>query len=161
VEVQIANAMSAAPLAIAQEATLIGFPAEEGGDMVVLREGANKWTCYADWPATPGNDPMCLDPTWQAWFAAYATGAEPQVTTLGISYMLAGGTTASNTDPFASGPAAGEEWVTDPPHVMLLMPGGFDPADFTTDHHSGGPYIMWEGTPYEHLMVPVQGEQSE
>jgi len=28
-------------------------------------------------------------------------------------------------------------------------------TDFTTDHTSGQPYIMWEGTPYEHIMMPV------
>jgi hypothetical protein len=44
---------------------------------------------------------------------------------------------------------------------MLLVPGGFDPAVFTTDHRSGGPYTMWAGTPYAHLMVPVQVAPSE
>jgi hypothetical protein len=38
---------------------------------------------------------------------------------------------------------------------MLVVPGGLDPEVFTTDHTSGEPYIMWEGTPYEHLMIPV------
>src|SRR5687767_10372599 len=74
VEVQIANAMSAGPAAIAHDATILGFPVEEGGEMVVLREGANKWTCMADWPASPGNDPMCIDPVWMAWNDAYAAG---------------------------------------------------------------------------------------
>jgi hypothetical protein len=27
---------------------------------------------------------------------------------------------------------------------------------FTKDHHSGGPYVMFGRTPYEHLMVPVE-----
>lgn len=40
-------------------------------------------------------------------------------------------------------------------HIMLLVPGGFDATQFTTDHHSGEPYIMWDDTPYEHLMIPV------
>jgi hypothetical protein len=155
VEVQIANALSAAPLAVAQDAAIVGYPTAEGGDMVPLRAGLNDWTCYPDWPATPGNDPMCLDPVWQAWFAAYVTGAEPETTILGIAYMLAGGSEASATDPTALAPAAGEEWLVSPPHLMLLMPGGFDPADFPGGHHSGEPWIMWEGTPYEHLMVPV------
>jgi hypothetical protein len=29
--------------------------------MVVLREGTNGWTCYTDWPVSPGNDPACYD----------------------------------------------------------------------------------------------------
>jgi hypothetical protein len=28
-----------------------------------------------------------------------------------------------------------------PAHLMLLMPGGFDAKQFTTDHASGFPYI--------------------
>jgi hypothetical protein len=39
---------------------------------------------------------------------------------------------------------------------MVLIPGKWDPAVFTKDHHSGGPYVMFGGTPYEHLMVPVE-----
>jgi hypothetical protein len=161
VEMQIANAKSAAPAAVANDATILGWPAEEGGEMVVLHEGSNKWTCIADWPASPGNDPACYDPIWMAWNDAYAAGEEPEVTKPGIAYMLQGGSDPSNTDPMALAPAEGEEWVTSLPHIMVLVPGGFDPTDFTTDHHSGEPYIMWEGTPYEHLMTPVlEGEAS-
>ncbi len=28
-------------------------------------------------------------------------------------------------------------------------------AYFSTDPHNGGPYVMWKGTPYAHLMVPI------
>jgi hypothetical protein len=149
------NAMSAAPLAIAKDATLIGWPATEGGDMVVLRQGTNDWACVADWPATPGNDPQCNDPVWTVWSDAFAAGKEPEITAPGIAYMLVGGSDPSNTDPMAMEPAPGEDWVTTPPHIMLLLPGGFDTGQFTTDHTSGFPYIMFEGTPYEHLMIPV------
>ena len=43
-EVQIANAMAAAPMVIAKDATILGFPVE-GEEMVLLREGTNGWTC--------------------------------------------------------------------------------------------------------------------
>lgn len=154
-DAQIRNAMSAAPLAIAKDATILGWPSEEGGDMVVLREGSNDWTCIADWPVSPGNDPSCNDPVWTAWNDAYAKGEEPTITQPGFAYMLAGGSDPSNTDPMAMAPAPGEDWVATPPHIMLLVPDGFDATQFSTDHTSGEPYIMWEGTPYEHLMIPV------
>ena len=51
--------------------------------------------------------------------------------------MLQGGDDTSNTDPFAPVPAEGEPWVSTPPHLMLLLPGGFDASQFTTDHVSG------------------------
>lgn len=76
------------------------------------------------------------------------------MTAPGVAYMLQGGDDTSNTDPFAPVPAEGQEWVSTAPHLMLLLPGGFDASQFTTDHASGLPYIMWDGTPYEHLMVP-------
>jgi hypothetical protein len=154
VDVQIANAMSAAPLAIAKDATILGFPVE-GTEMVVLRKGTNEWTCFTDWPASPTNDPQCNDPVWTAWTEAFLAGKDPQVTQPGLGYMLQGGDDTSNTDPFAPVPEKGQPWVTTAPHLMLLLPGGFDAKQFTTDHTSGKPYIMWEGTPYEHLMIPV------
>ena len=147
--------MSAALPVIAESATIIDWPSEPGGEPALLREGSNDWLCLPDNIGTPGNDPMCVDPTWTSWMNAFMAGTAPEITAPGISYMLAGGSDPSNYDPYATEPQEGEDWVNSGPHIMLLMPGGFDPADFSTDPLSGGPYIMWEGTPYEHLMVPV------
>jgi hypothetical protein len=154
-EVQIANAMGAAPMVVAKDATILGFPVEEGGEMIVLREGTNGWTCYVDWPASPGDDPVCYDPAFSVWAAALATGTDPGLTTAAVSYMLAGGSDPSMTDPMAMEPAAGEDWITTPSHIMIVAPSDLDPTVFSTDPTSGEPYIMWEGTPFEHLMIPV------
>ena len=75
VEAQIANAMSAAPMAVAKDATILGFPTE-GTEMVVLRKGTSDWTCFTDWPASPANDPQCNDPVWTAWTEAFLAGEE-------------------------------------------------------------------------------------
>ena len=130
---KIANAMSAGPAAITAQATILDWPSDPAGDMIVLREGSNGWTCYTDWPATPGNDPMCLDQVWVEWNDTFALGETPNVTSLGFGYMLAGGSAASNTDPFAMEPAPGEDWMSSPPHVMLLYPDSVDLSQFTTD----------------------------
>jgi hypothetical protein len=37
---------------------------------------------------------------------------------------------------------------------MIIAPPELLEA-FPTDPNSGGPYVMWAGTPYAHLMVPV------
>ena len=58
----IANAESAAPATIAHDATILGWD-EEGMPSVLLREGTNGWTCYDDWPVSPGNDPACSTPS--------------------------------------------------------------------------------------------------
>jgi hypothetical protein len=158
-QAKIEVAMSAAPASIADNATIYDLALDAAGKFVVLREGSNGWSCFPDAPGTPANDPMCLDPTWLAWLSAYVAGEEPKTTVLGLAYMLQGGSDASNTDPFATGPAEGDEWVASPPHVMILLPGKIDQTAFSTDHHNGGPWIMWAGTPFEHIMMPVaEGE---
>ncbi|MCL4835875.1 MAG: hypothetical protein KJZ86_25780 [Caldilineaceae bacterium] len=152
----IRNAMSAAPLSIAQNATILGWPTEAGGGMTVLREGTNGWTCVPDDPSSPTNDPMCLDRMWVAWLEAYMTGSEPQFTSVGLAYMLQGGSGASSSDPTATAPPPGQEWLIVPPHMMIVSPQPFDQTLFSTDPASGGPFVVWAGTPYEHLVIPVQ-----
>jgi len=155
-EAKIASAMSAAPMAIAQNATILDFSAEGGAPFVELRQGSNGWTCLPDWPVSPGNDPVCNDRVWMQWQEAFMAGTEPDITAPGLAYMLQGGSDASNTDPYAMEPAPGEDWVNSPAHVMLLFPGKLDTSLFSTDPNSGGPYVMWAGTPYEHIMMPVE-----
>jgi hypothetical protein len=135
---------------------------DDAGNLVVLREGSNGCFCVPDDPNTPGLDPMCFDQTWMDWVQAYVAGEEPNTRVVGLAYMLHGGSDASNTDPFATGPEEGNEWITSPAHVMLIVPGELDQSVFSTDPLSGGPWIMWAGTPYEHIMMPVaEGEMGE
>ena len=152
VSAEMLSAMSSAPASIAQNATIMGQPEKAGDPMIVLQEGTNGWVCYPDRAVSPGDDPMCSDAIMDAGFAAGATRDVPGP---GLGYMLAGGSDESNTDPTATGPAEGEDWVTTPPHLMLMVPGGFDADYFTTDHTSGYPYIMFAGTDFEHMMIPV------
>lgn len=157
-DAKIEDAMSAAPPSVARDATIYDLDVDDQGNFIVLREGSNGWSCFPDAPGTPSVDPMCLDQTWMAWLAALIAQQEPNTTVPGLAYMLQGGSDASNTDPFATEPAEGDEWVSSPPHVMLLLPEELDQSVFSTDHASGGPFIMWAGTPYEHIMMPVSGD---
>jgi hypothetical protein len=157
-EAKILSAMSAGPKEIAQDARIVDYPKEAGQPLIELREGTNEWTCFPDWEATPGENPQCFDEMWMRWFEAISAGTEPNTMAPGMVYMLQGGSDASNTDPFATKPEEGEEWVSSPPHVMLIIPGELGGNHAATDHHSGGPWVMYAGTPYEHLMVPVEGK---
>lgn len=154
-DAKITQAMSAAPPAIANDATIYDLNVDDQGNFIVLREGTNGWSCFPDAPGTPSVDPMCLDQTWMGWLAALIAQKDPDTKVPGLAYMLQGGSDASNTDPYATEPAEGDEWVSSPPHVMVLLPGKLDQTVFSTDHASGGPFIMWAGTPYEHIMMPV------
>ncbi|MBI2468645.1 MAG: hypothetical protein HYV62_12670 [Candidatus Rokubacteria bacterium] len=153
---KIRNAMSAAPRSLAQNATVLDWPAKPGDQPAVLRKGTNDWTCFPDDPGTPANDPQCFDKLSMEWIQAYLAKKEPKLAAPGLGYMLRGGGSASNTDPFATKPAAGEKWMKEAPHVMVFPTGKLDPNAYGTDPHSGKPWIMWAGTPYEHLMIPVK-----
>jgi hypothetical protein len=154
----VQSAMSAAPMAIAKDAAIVDYPTQAGEPLIEVRKGTNGWTCFPDWQATPGNDPQCLDETWMQWNDAFMGGTKPNIAAPGIAYMLQGGSDASNTDPMAMKPPKGEEWLSTGPHIMILVPGKVGSDRFPTTQHSGGPWLMWAGTPYEHVMVPVKDE---
>jgi hypothetical protein len=150
----VESAMSAAPRSIAHDASIV--IANPDGTMKTVREGTNGWTCMPDSPATPGPDPMCMDANAAKWAAAWIGHKPPPANTVGVMYMLEGGTDASNTDPYATAPTADNDWVKTGPHIMIV-----GSPDVLKGHPSGakpettGPYVMWAGTPYAHLMVPV------
>jgi hypothetical protein len=154
-EGKIKNAMSAAPMSIAKDATIMDWPAAEGAQPKQLRAGTNGWVCLPNDPATPGDDPVCMDSVFQKMIDAYMQKKPFSTDTAGVSYMLQGGAAASNTDPYKTSPDAGEKWIMDPPHVMWISPNPADLDKLATDPHSGGPYVMWKGTPYAHVMIPV------
>ncbi len=160
-QAKIENAMRAAPLAISADATILDNELDDAGKFVVLRAGSNGWSCLPDALGTPGPDPWCFDQTWLEWAYAFTAQTEPKTTVPGLAYMLQGGSDASNTDPFATEPEAGNEWMNSPAHIMILLPEDLAQSGFSPDYQSGGPWIMWAGTPYEHLMMPVaEGEMA-
>ena len=99
-------------------------------------------------------EPMRLDKQWQNWAKAWMGKTEPKFEGTGIAYMLRGDNGASNTDPWAKKPTADNEWVVSPAHIMLLFEDKKMLDSYPTDPKNGGPWVMWKGTPYAHLMVP-------
>jgi hypothetical protein len=152
----IASAESAAPPNVGKHATIVAMDAD--GKMRTLRKGTNNFTCMPDSPATPGPDPMCMDPAAMEWAHAYLTHASPTPGKIGFMYMLAGGTDASNTDPYATKPTATNHWIQTGPHVMIVGadPSFYDAYPKSADPDTSVPYVMWAGTPYQHLMAPVR-----
>ncbi|MGI9076846.1 MAG: hypothetical protein ACR2G6_05860 [Gemmatimonadaceae bacterium] len=153
---RIAEAMSAAPVSIARNATIKDWPKSDGGEMAVLREGSNGWVCLPTPPQLPGREPMCIDSQWEKWLAAYMAKTTPEITATGYSYMLNARSQGSNTDPYATKKTADNEWHMVGPHVMVLHADPKMYESISTDHHSGGPYVMFKGTPYAHVMWPIR-----
>jgi hypothetical protein len=162
-EGKIRNAVSAAPDSVASAATIMDWPATEGGKATQLRAGTNGWVCF---PASPnptgavGQDPMCLDAEFQKWAGAWMTKKPPKLTGVGVAYMLQGDRGASVTDPYAKTPAAAknaQDWVVAGPHVMVTTPNTAALSSLPGVPTGGTPWVMWKGTPYAHIMVPVKG----
>lgn len=149
-EALIAEALSAAPASLAANATVADW---EGN---VLREGSGAYTCLPT-PAAfeAGTAPMCMDEPWMAWADAWGNKTDLSIDRIGISYMLAGDGGASNIDPYATGPTEDNDWVVEGPHMMIITPDAALLDALPTDFDSGGPYVMWKGSPYAHIMVPV------
>lgn len=154
-QTRIANAESAAPASISRQAAVLDYPAE-GTEFVVLRKGVNEWTCFPDYEPSPGNDPYCFDKYGMQWLDAYYAGKAPKLEKAGLAYRLQGGSDPSLTDPLATVPAKGEQWVAHGPHLVIFPAGGLDASDYSGDHHGGGVWVMNPGTAYEHLHVPVK-----
>jgi hypothetical protein len=152
----IKSAMSAAPAKVAKGAAIMAMEAD--GKMRTVREGSNGFTCMADNPATPGPDPMCMDKNAMEWVHAWIGHTAPPAGKVGFMYMLEGGTDASNTDPYATKPEANNHWVKTGPHVMIVGADAsfYDNYPKSADPDTSVPYIMWAGTPYQHLMAPVK-----
>ena len=152
----IHSAMQAAPAKVASGAAIVAM--QPDGSMRTVRAGSNGFTCMADNPATPGPDPMCMDAAAMAWAGAWMGHQVPASGKIGLMYMLAGGTDASNTDPYATKPDASNHWVQTGAHVMIV---GADPAFYDmypkdADPDTSVPYVMWPDTPYQHLMIPIK-----
>jgi len=153
-QADIQSAMSAAPMSLAKNATI------QTWDGKVLREGTNGWTCLPDMPDNGGTDPYCVDAAWLNLIKALQEGKDPTYDKVGIAYMLAGDAPVSNVKP--GGKKEDGDWVEGlKAHLMILVPDQSMYDNISTDPENGGPWIMWPGTPYAHIMVPVDSYPSE
>jgi hypothetical protein len=147
-QVKIARAMSAGPTEVAKAARIVDTDAQ--GKMVVLREGNNGFTCMPGNLKVVGEPPKCVDAPSMQWFAdARAHKLKPTNTVPGITYMLAGATQRSDSDPNDTTRMTIEVG----PHWMIMWP--FDPktTGLPTTHKPTGAYIMWAGSPYAHVHI--------
>jgi hypothetical protein len=144
----IAKASAAAPASVAKGATIVRM---DGQGMRTLQTGSNGFTCMVVGPG----DAMCADQNAMQWANAYLKHGTPP-SNIGFVYMLSGDNGASNTDPYATAQSPNNHWVKTGPHVMIVGPMASNmgyPA--SPDPDPTKPYVMWAGTPYAHVMIPV------
>jgi hypothetical protein len=147
-QTKIARALSAGPPDVAKAATVAEMDSQV--KMTILRAGTNGFTCMPGNLKVIGQPPMCVDAASMQWYAdAKAHKPRPTNTVPGITYMLAGATQRSDSDPndMTSMP------IEIGPHWMIMWP--FDPktTGLPTTHKATGAYIMFAGSPYAHLHI--------
>ena len=139
-------------------------------DGTVLREGTNGWTAMPGNPrgmSDPENGwkdpheamPMVMDAQAMKWAMAFMSGKKPELDHDGWMYMLHGDMGEDNTKQsvFNKEDAAEGHWIESGPHIMLMPKDPSSLKALTSDFNSGGPYIMFEGTGYDHVMIPLEG----
>lgn len=147
-QVKIERAMSAGPPEIARSARIIDK--DFRGHSVILRQGSNGFTCMPGNPNVIGDPPMCADGPSMRWAADFAAHKpKPTNTVPGITYMLAGATQRSDSDPFDKTSPA----ITVGPHWMIMWPFDAKATGLPTAHRATGAYIMWSGTAWAHVHV--------
>ena len=147
-EQKVTEALRAAPPGIALHATVKEW------DGAILRQGDNGWVCYPS-PGSMPSSPMCFDSVWEKWAPAWMNKKPFKTDRIGLAYMLMGDSGSSNVDPYAAKPTPDNEWVVEGPHLMILVPDEKMLSGLPDDPGAGAPYVMWKGTPYAHIMVPV------
>jgi hypothetical protein len=144
----LAKVKTAAPEQIVSKATIV---MTQDGKPRTLQTGNNGFTCFVG----PDGTPTCADANAMEWINAVRSKADPP-NKIGFIYMLAGDTGTTNHDPHAR--ATHQHWVQTGPHVMIVgpmvreMPGYSRSVDVADANQ---PYVMYPGTAYEHLMLPV------
>ena len=130
-EIQIARAISAGPKHVTDGARINGTDAQ--GKPIVLREGDNGFVCNAGSLTIVAQPPQCS-----------STKSKPTIT-----YMLAGATQRSVTDPNDKTSPS----LAIAPHWMIMM--RFDPrtSGIPEAYTETGAYLMWSETSIGHMHI--------
>ena len=172
----IADALTAAPPAVTNDATIYAWDAK--GQMVLLRTGTGSYVCLASGfqstrigkPPLPYPDPMCLDQNAWKFFRHFLSEknpmkpSRPYPTEPGLCWMLAGMAVkggmvdlGSNTQFEVTVVKSGAKIVRISPHLMILpYPVNEKTAGMSTKYDTDNPeasWIMAAKTPIEHVMV--------
>jgi hypothetical protein len=145
-------ALSAAPWHIAKDATVMVPGAD--GKMVEAKKGTNGFTCIPDIDGMPKPDPMCGDAASMQWANDLMGGApKPTNTAPGIAYMAQGGWHFEKDGTILMKNEPGAKAVQEPPHWMVFWPVDAKASGMPSMPTAFGAYVMFDGTPYAHVMI--------
>lgn len=151
-EEKIKVALSAAPPHIAKDAGVL-LPGEEG-KLVEVKKSNNGFNCIPTVMNRPEPDPMCFDAAVGQWVQSFLSKAEkPSNTVPGVSYMARGGYHWEKDGKALMNEEPGAKLVKEPPHWMIMWPFSSADTRLPTHPNPSGVWIMYDGTPYAHLMI--------
>jgi hypothetical protein len=149
---QTALALSAAPRHIAREAGVMVYGAD--GKLTEVKKSENGFTCIPTVMNLPEPDPICMDGAAHQWMTDIMNNApKPSNTIPGIAYMARGGSHFEKDKKVVMQKEAGAKVVKEPPHWMVMWPFESALTKLPTAPNPSGSYIMFDGTPYAHLMI--------
>ncbi|MBI3802417.1 MAG: hypothetical protein HY282_01470 [Nitrospirae bacterium] len=145
-------AMSAAPEHISKDATIM-VPGPDG-KLVEAKKGSNGFTCIPDVDGMSVPDPICFDAESGKWVNDLMSGApKPTNTAPGIAYMARGGWHFEKDGKILMKNEAGAKTMQEPPHWMVFWPFDSKTSGIPSMPSKLGSYVMWDGTPYAHMMI--------
>ena len=160
-EWEIETYTSSAPDFIGDFATVISASGQ------VLSEGPHGWTCLPFIPmpkmgfkSANAAAPACADANAVAWADAYINQTTPKIENDGWIWMIHGDTGVDNFRPYSEGDKENtdpEDWIYSGSHLMLMPKDPSSMDGISTDFTTGAPYVMMKGTPFVHLMIPLEG----
>jgi hypothetical protein len=148
---QVKLALSAAPSHITKDASVMIYGTD--GKLMETRKGTNGFICVPTVMNLPGPDPMCMDAAVHQWMTDLMNHApKPTNTVPGIAYMARGGSHFEKGKQVVMS-GDGAKTVKEPAHWMIMWPFESATTKLPTAPNPSGLYIMFDGTPYAHLMV--------
>ena len=148
---QTALALSAAPARVSKDAAVMIYGAD--GKLTEVRKGSNGFICIPTVMNLPDPDPMCMDAAGYQWLTDITSNApKPSNTVPGIAYMARGGSHFEKDGTVVMS-GEGAKVVKEPPHWMVMWPFDRAASQLPTVPNASGAYIMFEGSPYAHLMI--------
>jgi hypothetical protein len=153
---KMADALRAGPKFITRDATVLDWPAMEGGEYRVLRKGTNEWICLPAFPGYSHDEPGCFDAVFMQWVKDSLAGRKPQIERVGIAYMYGGGWVPNKSND--AGIPKGEDYHVGP-HIMIVSPtpNQAELQTFSHDGSNGMPYVahLPNGTEL-YLVMPIR-----
>ena len=145
-------ALSAAPAHISKDAAVM-LP-DASGKLAEVKKGANGFTCIPTVNNRSEPDPMCFDAAVGQWVDALVNKKDkPGNTVPGIAYMARGGYHWEKNGKVLMEEQPGAKLVKEPPHWMMMWPFTSQETRLPTVPNHSGVWIMFDGSPFAHLMV--------